>query len=288
MKRNWPHSAGSSWGAKHRDQGAANGDRRASSPLVSGAARPALIALLLAVGSEHAIAVSADEYLFTPTVTQGERELDWHFGGGSSGDTTHAESNAGLAFGVGVTQHWFTEIDMEYRRRSPVGTRLDAFEWENTLQIGEPGQWPVDIGIEFNVEMPYQASWGSSKTEGWSTRFGPLLQKDIGKVQINCNLLFARFIQSSEFSTTQLSYQSQIKYRYSQPLEFGVQAFGRLSSSGQTWTAYAEQVHRVGPVVLGRLVLPRERSLSYNVAFLLGTTAHSPDTTLRFQFEYEF
>jgi len=44
----------------------------------------------------------------------------------------------------------------------------------------------------------------------------------------------------------------------------------------------------VGPVVLGRLVLPREHSLSYNVAFLLGTTAHSPDTTLRFQFEYEF
>src|ERR1700690_3450306 len=128
MKRNLPHSAGSSWGAKPRDQGTADGDRRASSPLVGGVARPALIALVLALGSENSMAVSADEYLFTPTVTQGERELDWHFGGGSSGDTTRAESNAGLAFGVGVTQHWFTEFDMEYRRRSPVGTRLDAFE----------------------------------------------------------------------------------------------------------------------------------------------------------------
>jgi hypothetical protein len=40
--------------------------------------------------------------------------------------------------------------------------------------------------------------------------------------------------------------------------------------------------------VLGRLVMPKERSLSYNFAFLFGTTAHSPDATLRFQAEYEF
>ncbi len=270
-------------------RGAADGNLRASPALIIGhATRPALAALLLVLGTENALAVSADEYLFTPTVTQGEREIDWHFGTGSSGESTAAQSDTGLAFGLGVTQHWFTELDIEYRKQSPVGTRLDAFEWENTFQIGEPGEWPVDIGMEFNVEKPYQASSSSLKTGGWSARFGPLLQKDMGKVQVNFNLLIARFFQSSEVSATQLSYQSQIKYRYSQPLEVGIQAFGRLSSAGQTWTAYSEQVHRVGPVVLGRLVLPGERSLSYNIAFLLGTTAHSPDRTLRFQFEYEF
>ena len=108
------------------------------------------------------------------------------------------------------------------------------------------------------------------------------------RFEVNFNPLILRFFQGSESPATQLSYQSQIKYRYSQPLEVGIQAFGRLSASGQTWTPYSEQVHRVGPVVLGRLVLPRERSLSYNIAFLMGTTAHSPDRTLRFQFEYEF
>jgi len=245
------------------------------------------VALVLALGTENALAVSADEYLFTPTVTQGEREIDWLFGTGSSGINTNAQLNTGLGFGLGVTQHWFTELDIKYRRQSPVGTSLDAFEWENTLQIGEPGQWPVDIGMVFNVEKPY-ASSSSPKTEGWSIRFGPLLQKDIGKVQVNFNLLIGRFFQGSEFSATQLRYQSQIKYRYSQPLEVGIQAFGRLSSGGQTWTPYSEQVHRVGPVVLGRLVLPGERSLLYNIAFLIGTTAHSPDRTLRFQAEYEF
>jgi len=289
MKRKLPHADPTSSRVARWGQCSAGTNLRASPGLVIGrTTRQALSTLVLVLGTENALAVSADEYLFTPTVTQGEREIDWHFGTGSSGDKTLAESNTGLAFGVGVTQHWFTELDIEYRKQSPVGTRLDAFEWENTVQIGEPGQWPVDIGMLFNVEKPHQPSWGSPKTEGWSTRFGPLLQKDIGRVQVNFNLLIARFFQSSEFSATQLSYQSQIKYRYGQPLEMGIQAFGRLSSTGQTLIPYSEQVHRVGPVVLGRLVLPRERSLSYNVAFLLGTTAHSPDRTLRLQFEYEF
>ena len=260
----------------HRDP-----TRRRAAPLI-------LVALVLALGTKSALSVNADEYLFIPTVTQGEREIDWHFGTGSAGDKTGSESNTGLAFGVGVTQHWFTELDVEYRRQSPLGTRLDAVEWENIFQIGEPGQWPVDLGMVFNVEKPYQPDRISIATEGWSIRFGPLLQKDIGTFEVNLNPLILRFLNGTESPATRFSYQSQIKYRYSRPLEVGIQAFGRLSASGQTWAPYSEQVHRVGPVVLGRLALPREQSLSYNVAFLMGTTAHSPDRTLRFQFEYEF
>jgi hypothetical protein len=268
---------------------AANREPRASTEFVIGRATcHALVGLVLLLGTEHALAVNAGDYLFTPTVTQGEREIDMYGGTGSSGDKTRAESNAGLGLGYGVTQHWFTELDIEYRWQSPVGTGLDAFEWENILQIGEPGQWPVDIGMVCNVEKPYEASRNTLQTEGWSLRFGPLIQKDIGKVEVNFNLLVTRFFQSSEFSSMQFGYQSQIKYRYSQPLEVGIQAFGRFSSGRQAWAPYPQQVLRVGPVVLGRLRLPQERSLSYNVGFLLGTTQRSPDQTLRLQVEYEF
>lgn len=247
-----------------------------------------LVGLMLLLGTEHALAVNAGDYLFTPAVTQGEREIDLYGGTGSSGDKTRAESNAALGFGYGVTQHWFTELDIAYRWQSPVGTGLDAFEWENIIQIGEPGQWPVDIGMVCNLEKPYEASRNSPKTEGTSIRFGPLLQKDIGKVEVNFNLLITHFFQSSEFSSTQFGFQSQIKYRYSPPLEVGIQAFGRFSSGAQAWGPYPQEVLRVGPVVLGRQRLPQERSLSYNVGFLMGTTQHSPDQTLRVQIEYEF
>jgi hypothetical protein len=268
---------------------AANRDLRSSSNFVTGRAKcRALVGLVLLLGTEHALAVNAGDYLFTPTVTQGEREIDLYGGTGSSGEKTRAESNAALGFGYGVTQHWFTELDVEYRWQSPVGTGLDAFEWENIIQIGEPVQWPVDVGMVFNVEKPYEASRNSPHTEGTSIRFGPLLQKDIGKVELNFNLLMTHFIESSAFSSTQFGYQSQIKYRYSPPLEVGIQAFGRFSSGGQAWAPYPNQVLRVGPVVLGRLRLPQERSISYNVGFLMGTTQHSPDQTLRVQIEYEF
>ena len=141
-----------------------------------------LVGLALLTGTEHASAVNAGDYLIIPTVTQGERELDLYVGSGSSGDKTRAESNAALGVGYGMTQHWFTEVDIEYRRESPAGTGLDAFERENIVQIGEPDQWPVDIGMVCNVEKPYGASRNSPKTEGTSIQFGPLLQKDIGEV----------------------------------------------------------------------------------------------------------
>lgn len=246
-----------------------------------------LVALLLVLPSARALAVEADEYIFLPTVTQGEREIDWHYGTGSSGDTTRAQSNTGIAFGIGVTQHWFTELDVQYRRQSPAGTRFDAIEWENILQIGEPGQWAVDVGMLFNVDRPKGAPNGQNK-EGWSIRTGPLLQKDIGRFQVNFNLLLTRFFQGSEAPSTQIGYQSQINYRYSRPLEAGVQMFGRFSGGGQSWAPAYDQVQRVGPVILGRFGLPRERSLSYNLAFLMGTTSHSPENTLRLQLEYEF
>jgi hypothetical protein len=248
----------------------------------------ALAGMALLSGAERALAVNASDYLFTPAVTQGEREIDFYGGTGSSGDRTHAESNASLGFGYGVTQHWFAELDIEYRWLSPVGTGLDAFEWENIIQIGEPGQWPVDIGMLCTIEKPYEASRKSLPSEGASIKFGPLLQKDIGKIELNFNILITRFFQNPEFSPTQFGYQGQIKYRYSRPLEVGVQAFGRVSSREQAWAPHSDQVLRVGPVLLGRLVMPKERSLSYNFALLFGTTARSPDTTLRFQAEYEF
>ncbi len=267
------------------------GDRNSQAPfwIVAGrATRCALVGLIILLRTEQARAVNAGDYLFTPTVTQGEREMEFYGGTGSSGDTTRAESNAALGFGYGVTQHWFTELAIEYRWQSPAGTGLDAFEWENIIQVGEPGQWPVDIGLVCNVEKPYETFGTSQQKEGSSIRFGPLLQKDIGKVEINFNLLIRRYFQSTASSSSQFSYQGQLKYRYGSPLEVGIQAFGRVSAGNQAWAPYSQQVLRVGPVLLGRLKLPRERSLAYNIGFLMGTTQHSPDQTLRMQVEYEF
>jgi hypothetical protein len=243
---------------------------------------------MLWLGSIPALAIDASEYLFVPKVTQGEREIDFYSGVGSTGAQTGAEDNAALSFGVGITGHWFTELAVEYRKQQSMAAGLDAIEWENFFQFGEPGQWPVDVGMVFNIERPYNTSSNPLTKDTTSIRFGPLLQKEYGRVQANFNLIFVHHFQRAAFPVAQIRYQSQIKYRYREPLEFGVQAFGKLGAGSQTLSSYSDQVHRVGPVVLGHFAIPGERSLSYNAALLIGTTAHSPDRTLRVQIEYEF
>ncbi len=241
-----------------------------------------LAAVVLATSAGSARAADASLYLLVPTVTQGEREIDFHSGVGSAGRSTHREEDAGVGFGAGVTDYWFTELAVQYRRVGNSGTAMDAFEWENIFQLAEPGQWPLDVGIAVEVEKP------RNPAEGFSVRAGPLLQKEFGRFQGNANLLFSRHYQGTEFHATQERYEVQLKYRYAQAFEYGLQAFGSLGSPRQSWTGYERQLHRLGPVILGKLPLAGERSLSYNAAFLAGTTAHSPDRTVRLQLEYEF
>jgi hypothetical protein len=238
--------------------------------------------LALLMPCRPAFAVDANTYLLVPTVTEGEREIDWHSGVGSAGATTTFRRNTGLGLGFGVTNNWFTELAVQYQHGRRFGTVYDAMEWENIFQLAEPNEWPVDVGMALEVEIPRNAD------EGIATRIGPLLQKDFGNFEVNANVLLDRHFRGRGFQSTQIQYQGQFKYRYSQPLEFGVQAFGNLGTRLQSWAAYPQQAHRIGPVVLGRFPLAKERGLSYNLAFLVGTTAHSPDRTLRFQIEYEF
>ena len=242
----------------------------------------ALFALAICVPFAPARGVDASVYLLSPTVVQGDREIDWHSGTGSSGPAVAGESDSAVAVGMGLTEHWFSEVGLRYARVGGAGSSWDAIEWENVLALAEPGELPVDIGLAFEVEVPRQSA------EGVSVRGGPLLQKEIGNVQANFNLLFGRYSRTGEVSASQIEYQAQIKVRYRQPFEYGVQAFGNFSSPTHALAGYPEQLHRVGPAVMGRFLLPAERSVSYNAAYLIGTTAHSPDRTLRFQVEYEF
>jgi len=238
--------------------------------------------LALLTAWRDTLAIDANPYLLTPTVVEGERELDVFAGVGSAGSTTGLRRNSAIGVGVGVTNSWLSELAIRYQKAGDAGLAYDAVEWENILALAETNEWPVDVGIVLELELPHHSA------EGIETRIGPLLQKDLGNFEINLNLIMDHHFFSDGFDSTRLQYQGQIKYRYREPLEFGLQSFGQTGSRRQNWAAYEQQVHRIGPVVMGHFALPKERGWSYNVGYLLGTTAHSPDRTLRCQIEYEF
>lgn len=225
------------------------------------------------------LAAPAD-YIYTPSVTYGEREIDFKMGSSSQRDTPR-EAAASLGFGYGVTQHWFSEVYVKYKQELNENTKFDAIEWENKFQLTEPGEYPVDLGFLLEIERPMDHD------EGWEVKWGPLLQKDFGKVQANVNLLFQRSYHAAQPSTLQFLYQWQLKYRYKPEIEYGVQGFGETGDY-DNWAPESEQSHRMGPAIFGKLPLSGHQAIKYNAAVLLGASRAAPDSTFRFQLEYEF
>ncbi len=228
----------------------------------------------------QAVAAEPADYVFMPAVTYGEREIDFK-AGRSSGNDQDPASAASLGFGYGATSWWFTELYAKYKREDAEPTRFDAYEWENKFQLTETGKYPIDLGFILELERP------QDRDEGYEAHFGPLLQTEFGRLQANANLLFKRNYRAAFANDLSMGYQLQLKYRYRPEFEFGLQGFGEMGKWDH-WDAREDQSHRFGPAIFGRLKVGDRQAIRYNAAYLLGTTAGSPDRTFRMQIEYEF
>lgn len=240
----------------------------------------AAYATLLAGACLQAAHAGPADYVYTPAVEYGEREIDFKLGTQKSGDTDR-ESAASLGFGWGLTPWWFTEVYAKYHHVQPQDTAFDAWEWENKFQLTETGKYFADLGLVVELERP------RDRAEGYELRFGPLLQTEFGKLQLNGNLLFGRNYRAETSGSMEMGYQWQVKYRLREAFEFGLQGFGELG----TWDAWApsdEQGHRMGPAVFGKLALGDHQAIRYNAAWLFGTSPAAADNTFRMQVEYEF
>jgi hypothetical protein len=238
---------------------------------------------LCAVGclltASHALAEPAD-YVATPIVEAGEREVDFKVGRAAGAGGRH-DAAASLGFGYGASERWFTEVYLKYKDENSAGGKFDAVEWENKLQLTETGKYPVDLGVLLEIEHP------QDHAEGWEVRWGPLLQTEFGKWQLNLNLFLQRNYRAELPSTMQFLYQWQTKYRWRKELEFGIQGFGE-TGSWHDWLPRDEQNHRIGPALFGKFGIGGGHQLEYNVAWLFGASRAAPAHTLRAQLEFEF
>lgn len=224
----------------------------------------------------------AADYVYTTAIEQGERELGIKLGAAAPVDGT-GQQVAGIGLGYGVTDHWFTELYLKQEHNG--GARATLAEWENKWLFTETGQYLLDVGLLAELEVPL------SGAAPWELRLGPLLQKEIGKIQLNGNLLFVRAFGMKDESgvpfSTNLACQWQVKYRWKPALEFGMQGLGEMGTWNQ-WSPVASQSHRMGPAVFGKIALGNRQAIKYNAAWLVGVSAAAPAHTLRSQLEYEF
>ena len=100
----------------------------------------AAVLLLLIAGLTPAIpaAASSADYVYTPIVVPGEREVDFKSGFAQARDGSPYDAGS-LGFGYGAGERWFTEVYAKSNRETPGPWRFDAVEWENRLQFTETG-----------------------------------------------------------------------------------------------------------------------------------------------------
>jgi hypothetical protein len=219
-------------------------------------------------------------YVHTPIVEYGEREFELKWGDAKQGDGTH-ERQAVIGVGSGVTPWWFTELNVGFEGETGTSTKYEAVEWENVFQLTETGKHAVDAGLLLEIERP------RDHAEGWEVTFGPLLQSEVGRVQLNGNVLFERHFDAAEPGETELLYEWQVKYRWHPRLEFGLQGFGELGKWDH-WAAGSDQSHILGPAIFGRFALGAHHALRYDAGYLFAASPAAPDRTLRVRLEYEF
>ena len=224
------------------------------------------------------------DYVKVPSVEYGERELELKYGTSKLPNGEGRISAGTFGLGYGVTPNWFTEVYVKYQKTPDERTRFDAIEWENKFLLTETGKYPVDLGVFVELEVP------RDRSEGFEFRFGPLLQTDFGRVQLNANLFLKRQVRvgtNSEPQVTEFQYQFQAKYRLMREFEFGVQAFGELGKWNH-WNSSDKQNHRIGPAIFGKVPTAEKAAIRYDLAWLIGASRVAPDSTIRLQLEYEF
>jgi len=240
-----------------------------------------LVIFLGTLFSANALAGPAD-YVYTPIVEHGEKEIDFKFGTAENPAGTTKEV-ASLGYGYGATEYWFTEI---YLKTESVDSepRLNILEWENKFQLTESGKYPLEVGLITEFEFPL-----NNEEEPNEFKIGPLFQTDIDKVQLNANLLLESTFNGPVETEHEIvsQYQWQGKYRWKKEFEFGVQGFGELGEWND-WLPQDEQEHKIGPAAFGVIGVGDRKIIKYNFAWLSGMTDATPDDTFRLQAEFEF
>jgi hypothetical protein len=219
-------------------------------------------------------------YVATPSITQGEREVELTFGAQRLGSAGSATGNA-LSFGYGVRDWWAVEFALKGHRDEGQPYRYDAWEVENRFALTEPGEYPVDFGLLLEVERP------ADRTEGYELRYGPLLQTQWGPLQANLNLLLERHLRAATPPAADFTYEWQLRWRSNPRLDWGLQGFGE-TGPWRHWSPASEQSHQIGPAAFGRTTLSPGAALKYDGALLFGSGGVAPKRALRLRLEYEF
>jgi len=218
-------------------------------------------------------------YLVTVYDNEGETTLDFRYW---TVESKHRRQIVWPEVGVGhgVTSRWYTEVFASAIGPDFWQTRAEALHWQNDYLLTQ-GQYPFDLALHSKLQFNHDAA------DGTMLQWGPVLQTEVGRLQLNGNVFFDRTFQAASPVPAEMKYQWQAKYHWRPGLQVGLQGFGELGPWDQ-WLPASRQSHRVGPVLTGSLSLGRKESLRYSVAYLVGKSYGQQGQMVSVRLQYAF
>ncbi|NEX64741.1 hypothetical protein [Noviherbaspirillum galbum] len=233
------------------------------------------LALLCAAGAAQA---GTGYYLVTVYEQEGERAVDFRFW------SVHTASGATISspeLGVSwsPTREWYANVRAIGLHTSFSGNQFLGIGLQNDFLLTH-GQYPFDLAIHTDLTHFRDGANGNE------IEFGPVLQTEYGRTQINANVLFSRSYSVPQPEPLEMQYQWQARYRFSQAAQFGLQGFGELGKWND-WDPQRLQSHRIGPVFAGEAPAGKH-AWKYEFAYFIGKVRASPAKTFSMRIQATF
>lgn len=239
-------------------------------------------AVLLALSPGIANAAST---IKSPIVTKGEAEIEIQSSVTDDKDKSKdGEYETKLGLGYGVTDHWFVELESEWKRDPEDRFRHEAVAIENRFQILPQGEYLLDLGFYTEYEI------GTRKGSTDEITLGPIFRSDIGKFRITANPFMSVEIGANSTEAPSFKYGVQGLYMLHHAFAPGIEMFGKTGELVES-KRLPDQEHQIGPVLTGTILgstigLPGK--FGYEAGVLFGLTRATADETYKIKLEYEF
>ena len=222
------------------------------------------------------IAAHADDFIvYSPHINEGQSEIEMR--GFYTRDGRYdfdGQAATEVSLSHAFTGWWKPEIYVaEFEKNPGESGGLVGYEFENTFQFTQPGEYWVDLGFLASLELP------TTKGDRNTLEFGPLFERTVGRFDHRVNLIFEKEIGAGASRHYEFRYSYSGTYSLSAIFQPGVEFYGRPD----------DHAYQAGPIAHGEWHVPGTTSeIEYRVGLLQGINASAPRQTWVGQIEYEF
>ncbi|MDA3921820.1 MAG: hypothetical protein PF501_14245 [Salinisphaera sp.] len=233
-----------------------------------------------------------DDEIYSPNIHAGEFEIEgrvYHQDGNDAGENKDTEYR--IELGYSPTNFWETSVEPIIVDGPHNRARTVQLQFENVVSLTPAAQSFINVGAFFDYELA---------TDGGNDELvlGPIVEKRIGQVTLNAQVLAIREISSG--GNYGLSYGWQLRYNATPLYAVGVQGFGERAfgsveekqprHTGPNYPTFANG-DRAGPAFFGRIPIGDDRNdgggLDYQFGVLFGLDNSAAEHTFRLVVAYE-